>query len=94
MVLDAAFQLYQEETKRREDNTNIHGLSLRSEGQEARREEKGSWLCDGGNGLAVPVVDLLDVSKDYLVFAPHVLRDPSNLQAGHEALGCNKRLHH
>lgn len=48
-------------------------------------------MCSGGNGLAVPVVDLLDVPEDHLVFAPHVLRDPSNLQPGHEALGRNKR---
>lgn len=46
MVLDAAFQLHQEETKGREDNTNIHGLSLKIRGrkQEARRQEVGSVL--------------------------------------------------
>lgn len=38
------------------------------------------------HALAVPVVDLLDVSEDHLVFSSHVLRDPSDLQSGHEAL--------
>ena len=38
------------------------------------------------DGLAVPVVDLLDVSEHNLVFSSHVLWNPSDLQPGHEAL--------
>lgn len=38
------------------------------------------------DGLAVPVVDLLDVPEDDLVFSSHVLWNPSDLQPGHEAL--------
>lgn len=41
------------------------------------------FVCDG---LAVPVVDLLDVAEDDLVFSSHVLWNPSDLQPGHEAL--------
>lgn len=46
MVLDAAFQLHQEETKGREENTNIHGLSLntRCRKQDARKPEVGCVL--------------------------------------------------
>lgn len=47
-------------------------------------------MSAGCDGLAVPVVDLLDVPEDHLVFASHVLRDPSNLQPGHEALARDK----
>lgn len=42
-----------------------------------------------GDGLAVPVVDLLDVAEHNLVFSSHVLWNPSDLQPGHEALRQN-----
>lgn len=39
--------------------------------------------------LAVPVIDLLDVTEDDFVFSSHVLGNPSDLQPGHEALTNN-----
>lgn len=45
------------------------------------------------HGLAVPVVDLLDIAEDDFVFSSHVLWNPSDLQAGHEALRSISREH-
>lgn len=45
------------------------------------------------HGLAVPVVDLLDIAEDNLVFSSHLLWNPSDLQPGHEALRNVSREH-
>lgn len=56
--------------------------------QRQREERQICFLIDlcVQDGLAMPVVDLLDVAKDDLVFASHVLWNPSDFQPGHEAL--------
>lgn len=38
------------------------------------------------DGLAMPVVDLLDVAKNDLVLPSHVFGNSSDFQPGHEAL--------
>lgn len=51
--------------------------------------EEGTNVCASvcrGDGLAVPVVDLLDVAKNDLVLPSHVFWDSSDFQPGHETL--------
>lgn len=81
VILNAALQLDQEET-----GEQTHTVSQRGSEREKKEDFLFYLLAAVSDGLAVPVVDLLDVAEDDLVFASHVLGDPSDLQPGHEAL--------
>lgn len=84
VILNTALQLHQEETGEHTHTQRV-GEAV-SEKEKMKRVFHFYLLAVVSDGLAVPVVDLLDVAENDLVFASHVLRDPSDLQPGHEAL--------